>query len=266
MSWPTRPSRSGPSTPWVRDDAGGAIAIALGAVLERLALLSSTYQRYVRRSSRDYIIAAGAALIALGVIGIVRARAERCCRRVRTHGDDGHGNADDGHGPADDGHGHADVPGAAVLLLAPIVAVFCVAPPALGPYAARRAQTAVLRSHLTAATGLPPSVDGAVTLKVSDFIGRVDVGQNLAVGRYRLSGFVMPDPRAHNGEFSLTRLQIVCCAADAQTMQVPVAGISDIPAEGTWVTVVGSEIIINGYPELQAISLQRLNAPTDPYE
>jgi len=259
VSWPTRPSRSGPSTPWVRDDAGGAIAIALGAVLERLALLSSTYQRYVRRSSRDYIIAAGAALIALGVIGIVRARAERRRHPVRTHVDDGHGNADDGHG-------HAGMPGAAVLLLVPIVAVFCVAPPALGPYAASRAQTAVLRSHLTAATGLPPSVDGAVTLKVSDFIGRVDVGQNLAVGRYRLSGFVMPDPRARNGEFSLTRLQIVCCAADAQTTQVPVAGISDIPAEGTWVTVVGSEIIINGYPELQAISLQRLNAPTDPYE
>lgn len=259
MSWPARPSRSGPSTPWVRDDAGGAIAIALGAVLERLALLSSTYQRYVRRSSRDYIIAAGAALITLGVLGIVRARAERRCHPVHTHVDDGHGNADDGHG-------HAGVPGAAVLLLAPIVAVFCVAPPALGPYAASRAQTAVLRSHLTAATGLPPPVDGAVTLKVSDFIGRVDVGQNLAVGRYRLSGFVMPDPRAHNGEFSLTRLQIVCCAADAQTMQVPVAGISDIPAEGTWVTVVGSEIIINGYPELQAISMQRLNAPTDPYE
>lgn len=239
--------RTGLRAPLIREDAGAAIAIALGAVLFRQALVSDAYQRYVRRSSRDYLVAAGAVLVALGVIGVIRAHTDRGRRNAGRSGDHG-------------------VPRAALLLLAPMVAVFCVAPPALGTYAASRVQTAVLRSHLTAATELPPETAGAVTLTVSDFIGRVDVGQNLTVGRYRLTGFVMPDPKAQNGEVNLTRLQIVCCAADAQTTQVPVAGIRDTPKEGTWITVIGSETVVNGYPELQAISMQRTNSPTDPYE
>jgi uncharacterized repeat protein (TIGR03943 family) len=261
----------------LRAEAPGAIATVLGVVLLRLSLFSSVYQRYVKVSARPILIAAGSVLIILGVIGVLRVRAE--ARRVLVGGGhDGDGHHADGHhvagrhdngrhdnGRHDDEDEHHHAPTAALLLLVPVIAVFMVAPPALGSYAASRAETKLLAASLTKATDLPPAVDGVVPLTLIDFQERTSVGENLTVGKYSLIGFVAKDPGATQGEFDLTRITIVCCAADAQTTVVPVAGIGNVPPQDTWVRVVGSEIVVNRIPELTAISLQRIKPPDDPY-
>jgi uncharacterized repeat protein (TIGR03943 family) len=232
----------------LRPEAPGAIAVVLGVLLLRLSLLSSVYQRYVKVSARPLLIASGAVLITLGVVGILRARATRAEQRE-----------------ADGDHEHHHGPTAALLLLVPVVAVFTVTPPALGSYAASRAETKLLAKSLKAATDLPPAVDGVVTLTLEDYVERTSVGENLTVGHYALIGFVSKDPQATQGEFDLTRITIVCCAADAQTVVVPIAGVGDAPPLDTWIRVVGSEVVVDGIPELTATSLARIKPPDDPY-
>ena len=143
--------------------------------------------------------------------------------------------------------------------------MFLVTPPSLGAYAARRTAVRV-RSELTAAGDLPAPVRGAIPLTVTDFSDRVGYGQDLRSGRYRLVGFVVPskDPDA---SFDLTRMKIACCAADATTVQVPVVGIGDPPAEGTWLEVEGSEVVSEaGVPHLAVETYREVADPAEPYE
>jgi len=257
----------------LRRDAGAGVVVVIGAMLLRLSL-TNTYQRYVRVSSRPELIVAGVVLVALGVVDLVRSH--------RRPGGGGHAaddraaddHAADDHAAAagrsgahpEHGSGHNHVPATAILLLAPIVAVFLVTPPSLGAYAAARSAR-VVRSQLQPPTYLPAPVNGAVDLTVSDFTDRASYGQDLTVGRYRLVGFVMPPGGTDQAAFLLTRMRIACCAADAQTAQVPVVGTADVPREGTWVEVVGSEVIGDtGVPQLQVFEMRRITSPPDPYE
>jgi uncharacterized repeat protein (TIGR03943 family) len=249
----------------LRRDAGAGLAVVIGAMLLRLSL-SDIYQRYVKVSSRWELISAGAVLIALGAIDLLRGR-----RSGRQHGASGRDHrgapADHDHRGVSADHDHsAHVPAAAVLLLLPVVAVFLVAPPSLGTYAAARAAR-VARSDLRPATSLPPAVDGAVPLTIGDFDDRASFGQDLTVGRYRLIGFVMPSTAADQASFALTRMRISCCAADAQMVAVPVVGVGSVPKTGTWVEVIGSEVIgPTGGPQIEAFEMRRVASPSDPYE
>lgn len=233
----------------LRRDGGSALVIVVGAMLLRLAL-TSTYQRYVKPSYRPELLAAALVLIALGVLGLARSLRSASARVE----------------PADAGdHEHAGhTPAVALLLLLPVVAVFLVTPPPLGVYAAERSKRVSDQLHPPAA--LPPAVDGAVPLSVAELVDRVSVGQDLTSGTYRLRGFVTSTPGGEDAAYHLTRLQIVCCAADAQSVSIAVVGDAGSHLAGDWLEVTGSEVVRDdGTPALQVQSVTGIPEPNDPY-
>jgi hypothetical protein len=92
------------------------LLVLVGGAVLRLSL-SGSYTNYVKQSMGIWLNLAGAALVALGVWTAVRA--------FRAHRTEATAEVDD------DGHGHGRTR-AAWLLLLPVVAIFVVAPPALG--------------------------------------------------------------------------------------------------------------------------------------
>jgi uncharacterized repeat protein (TIGR03943 family) len=203
------------------------LLLLVGAGLLRVALFTDLYLRYVKQGMRPLLIASGALLVLL-----VAAEAVSCALRRE---DDGHGGEEEEHAH---GHSHhaSGTPRAAWLLLPPALSLLLWAPPALGAYtAARQPAQPVTRTSdfdpLPATSPLP--------LTLSDFTRRVQQDDTQAIkGRVvRLTGFVTPGGR--DGDWSLNRIIISCCAADAQTVKVRVRGPHTPPAD-TWVTVTGT--------------------------
>ena len=122
-----------------------------------------------------------------------------------------------------------------------MLAIFAIAPPALGVFTASRA---------AARPAPPPSVDDSdplppgsqpVPMRLGQFMNRSFDTQTggpatLAGRRLQLTGFATS---TRNGTWYLNRLQISCCAADAITLQIIILG-TPAPPTGTWVTVTGT--------------------------
>jgi len=110
-----------------------------------------------------------------------------------------------------------------------------------------------------------------VTLTIYDYMIRAvwGHGQGLTGRTIALTGFATPGPP---GSWSLTRLHISCCAADAWAYSVTIHGPSPAPADGTWVTVTGRYVPLGGpatldsVPVMAAVDVQTISAPTQPYE
>ncbi|WP_052316836.1 TIGR03943 family putative permease subunit [Streptosporangium roseum] len=188
---------------------------------------------------------------------------DRGRERVRHPRDQGHGNGHD--------HAHGG-PRVAWLMCLPVFAIFMIAPPALGSFAAARSETPPPRDQaLTAFT--PLSGDGPVDMPVGEFIGRAwdDDSRSLTGRAVRLTGFVVPSKK--KGQWYVTRMQIACCAADAFPLKVAVKGIQAPPPD-TWVEVTGTWIpqtfgkMPNGvvYPQLSGTDLVKVDTPDEPYE
>ncbi|WP_371781800.1 TIGR03943 family putative permease subunit [Streptosporangium subroseum] len=171
------------------------------------------------------------------------------------------------------GHDHAHGgPRIAWLMCLPVFAIFLIAPPALGSFAASRDDTPAPRSQVISAF-TPLTGDGAVDMPISEFIGRAwdDDKKSLTDREVRLTGFVVPAKK--KGQWYVTRMQIACCAADAFPLKVAVKGIEPPPTD-TWVEVTGTWIpqtfgkMPNGviYPQLSGRSLAKVAAPDEPYE
>lgn len=228
--------------------AGTLIAL-VGAVVLRLTL-SGAYLRYVQGGMRPWLLAAGAALVALGAVTVVRA-----FRALRTPGTD-----------AGDEDEH-DRPREGWLLLAPIAVLLLVAPPALGSFGVDRSAPVNVRSGGGEFKPLPRS-DGPVAMSLLEYGQRAfDAdGRTLRDATVQLTGFVARGGNATS--FRLARYQIACCAADAAAMVVRIVGVSGRPpATDEWVTVTGRYHPARGEtPELTASTVQQVAAPEDPYE
>jgi uncharacterized repeat protein (TIGR03943 family) len=246
--------------------AGGTISILAGTVLLRLTL-TGTYTRYVRPGMGPWLAVAGALVIVLGVVTLVRA-----LRTARTAGSvDDPGPGGGGDHARDDGHGHDHGGHAAAvgwLLLAPVAALLLVAPPTLGSYGVDRGAAVDVRSG---AGGLDP-VDPSgrpVPMTLLEFSQRAfdHDGESFAGATLELTGFVAADDGEGDG-FRLARYQIACCAADAAPVVVRVVGTHGAPpANDRWVTVTGSfQAGGTEIPELAATSVVEIAAPDDPYE
>jgi uncharacterized repeat protein (TIGR03943 family) len=240
----------------VRREAQNILLLLVGGALLKITL-NGTYLRYVKPSVQPWVLSAGVVMVALAAIAIITdIRAPRPIARP------------------DDPHGHAHAARSPWLLLLPVLAIFLIAPPALGA-------DSVLRSDGRAAAGpvaqqgssaFPPlPATAVVPLDLSEFITRAvwDGSHSLTGRTVALTGFIVQD----HGSTYVARLVITCCAADATPMKVELAAGSAaalpddqwIVAEG--VLVPGSATAANEYtPTLKLHGVTQIAQPADPYE
>ncbi|QBI54664.1 TIGR03943 family putative permease subunit [Streptomonospora litoralis] len=249
--------------------AQGVVLVLLGAAALSSTVFTDLYLNYVQPGFRYFLVAAGAVLIALGAAVVAG--------EVRAYLGGGAGGKDTSPepGPGCDGdHGHG-APRVAWLLLLPVVAVFVVAPPALGAYTAGSAETAAPPRAEGSESRLDPLAEpgasGPVEMEIQEFINRAWTDEERAMeGRtIRLTGFAVPNTEGEG--WYLARLQMACCAADAIVNRVLVTN-RPAPAEDSWWRVEGTWQPPQG--ELQSVRNHRFDIetmdavenPPDPYE
>jgi uncharacterized repeat protein (TIGR03943 family) len=217
----------------------GYLLLLFGGAVLRLGF-SDLLLRYVKPASRPWIVLAGADLLVLAVAHLLQAR------RGRIQDDRGTGTA--------------------WLLIAPVVAIVVIAPPALGSFSANRApaiaDTQVHREFPALRDSSPHR------LRMLDFTARVlwDAGRTVSAQDIQLTGFVL---KQRPDGFVLARLVISCCAADARPVEVVVRSDRH-PAADSWLTATGR---YDGtirqqrtFPVLHAESIQPVKQPTNPYD
>ncbi|CAM4302331.1 TIGR03943 family protein [Nocardiopsis rhodophaea] len=249
--------------------AQGLVLVLLGAAALSSTVVSDLYLNYVQAYFRPFLAASGAVLVLLGVwvvVAEVRAAA-------RTHGD---------HGPIpseDDAHDHCNAPGVSWLLLAPVVAVFVIAPPALGSFTASqssspeptapRADSDDSGRYDDALAETDPATPAK--LELQEFVLRAwtDEEREMAGRPIELTGFVVPNEQGEG--WYLARLQMACCAADAVVNRVLITN-TEAPEKDSWWTVRGTWVEPEG--ELQSVrdhrfsvdTMTEVDNPPDPYE
>ena len=241
----------------VTEEVGSATVLLVGALLVRL-YAGGAFARYVRVGMGPWLLVAGILLALLGLAGVVRAL-------VRPQGT----STVDGDGPAGDhgDHGHHDH-GERVgwLLLAPVVALLMVAPPALGSFGVDRSTAVAISSGGRTFASLPDGATVPMTLLEFDERAADHDGSSFGTAQVRLTGFVA-DTGDGNG-FRLARYQIACCAADAVAAIARVVGVTgDAPGRDTWLIATGTyRHSADAVPELVVSSLTVIPPPVDPYE
>lgn len=239
---------------------GGTAVLLVGAMLVRLAL-SGAYLKYVRAGMGPFLLVAGVLLVCLGLVAVVRAL------RGTPDGADGPDGPD---GPDHTSEDHHHVGGDRVgwLLIAPVVALLLVTPPALGSYAVDRSAMVTVAGG-TAVFDPLPSAAAPRAMPLFEVRERAldRGGASFAGGSVSLTGFVA---RERDGQgFRLARYQIACCAADAVSAVVRVVAAQGSPPPlESWVTVSGRfrALGADGVPELVADSVTPVPTPLDPYE
>ena len=231
------------------EDARATTVLLVGALMIRLAV-GGAYAKYVRTGMGPLLLIAGLLLAGLGLFGVVRALRHR-------------GQA---ASPVEDAHGHRHNERIGWLLLAPVLALLLVTPPALGSFGVARSTGVSVTSGGKVFAPLPPGRTVPMTLLEFDERVADHHGTSLGTTQVRLTGFVTPSSDAQG--FRIARYQIACCAADAVASVVRVTGTSGSrPARDQWVTVTGTfNRAADGVPELRAVSLAEISTPVDPYE
>ncbi|MGH3565491.1 MAG: TIGR03943 family putative permease subunit [Pseudonocardia sp.] len=232
----------------MRRETQHVLLVLLGGALLRIAA-DDTYLRYVRPSHRWLLLAAGAVIVGLAVVALVR--------DLRSP-----------PGPAPHDHTSAErhIPW---LLLAPVLVIALVAPPALGADAVSRAGTRnAVVDDADVFAPLPPGP--APELAVAEFVQRAvwDSASSLDGREVTLVGFTV----RRGAATELARMTIACCAADARPHRVRLDGDLGDLAPDTWIQVrgtvaPGSAIAATGYvPAMTVAALAVVPAPPDPYE
>jgi uncharacterized repeat protein (TIGR03943 family) len=223
----------------VRRDTQHVLLVLLGGALLRIAA-DDTYLRYVRPSHRWLLLAAGAVIVVLAIVGLLRDRAGA---------------------PAHEHGGHAPW-----LLLAPVLVIALVAPPALGADAVGRSGAGNAVQESDVFEPLPPGAE----LSVAEFVQRAlwDTTGSLDGREVVLTGFAV----RRGAAVELARMTIACCAADARPNRVRLVGDIGDPAADTWLQVrgvlqAGSATAATGHvPTLTVTAATPVPAPPDPYE
>ncbi|MGQ0719416.1 MAG: TIGR03943 family putative permease subunit [Pseudonocardiales bacterium] len=235
----------------MRRETQNVLLVLVGGALLKIAW-NGSYLRYVKPSLLPFLVAAGVVILALGLIAIVAD--VRAARDHANHVD------------------HPDHAGRSPwLLLLPVLAIFLVAPPALGAdTVSRSAPVAPQRTSVD----FPPLPAGpAPALRMSDFVTRAvwDDAGTLNGRQVRLVGFVVHGDRDTT---YLGRLVIACCAADATPLKVRLegrSGLASLPQDG-WFEVRGQLVPGSAKsntrytPTLTVSDLRPVPAPTEPYE
>nr|WP_205862435.1 TIGR03943 family protein [Planosporangium thailandense] len=227
------------------------VLLLIGAAVLR-ASAGDLYLRYVKPGLRPLLVLGGVLLVVTAAMSL--------WHDLRSRTDDG----------APGGHAHTHGSRVAWLLIAPVLGILLIAPPALGSYAATHDGSVV-----QVPTVLRPLPAGdPVHLRISDYAGRAAYahGAGLTGHLIRLTGFVYTDGQ---GRPYLARMVLTCCAADAGPVKVGLGG--QLPAgltPDTWVEVTGRydpttrTDAINGavIPYLDVTAVRRIATPHDTYE
>lgn len=240
------------------------LLLLLGGALVKIAV-TGDYLRYVKGSQLPWIVGAGVVIVALAAVAIVRdVRTPAGAREHDQPDSTEHEHAEHEHAE----HEHQHRARSAWLILAPVLAVLLVAPPALGADSVLRAR----QNYQPADTDFGPLPGGdVVSLSMTDFVTRAGWDESGALeGRtVRLTGFVVPTQEGPH----LARMVINCCAADAFALRAELTGgQADLLPADTWVEVTGR--LVPGadrhdrdyVPELAVRSLREIPQPADPYE
>jgi uncharacterized repeat protein (TIGR03943 family) len=239
----------------MRRETQNILLVLLGGALLKISF-TGTYLRYVKPSHQWLLITAGAIMVGLAAVSIARDLINARQAEVAGH----------------EGHRHSST--SAWLLLLPVLAVFLVAPPALG---ASSVQGAGSTNRASAAqedgTALFPPLQAGdvVAVPLSDFASRAawDRGNSLNDRAVKLTGFVV-----HDGAASyVARLVIACCAADAFPVKVKLDSpqVTALP-DDTWVEAVvtvepGTATRENEFvPSATVGDVRQIPQPEDPYE
>lgn len=212
---------------------------------------------------------------------------------------------------AADAHGHDHANSKAPwLILLPVLVLLLVAPPALGADAvARNASSQALSGQVVAAQPAsdPTAKDGAgggggykfndgsgsaedstgsrrtehfpalqgtdPAITIKEFVLRAlyDADNSVEGVPVTVTGFVAPAGAGYSDGYTIARMVISCCAADANPMQLHVAGDAPFPSD-TWVDAVVTVVpntatMDNGYvPTVTLTSATPVDQPDDPYE
>ncbi|GIH23626.1 TIGR03943 family protein [Acrocarpospora phusangensis] len=239
------------------------ILFLLGGAVLRITMLSTTYLNYVKPGFRPFLIAAGAVVFVLGVIGVIQ-------EWRGAAGPDHAADSSNHH----EGHDHGHAPRVAWLLVLPVFAIFLISPPALGAFSAKSEEATAQMpvAALDAYSALPA---GKVTeMTLGEFIGRAwgDSSMSLTGRQVKLTGFVVKSVKKKD-RWYVARIQIACCAADGIALKVAVLGQA-MPEEDSWVEVIGTwrepksgkTPVGMVAPELDAVSVAKIPAPVEPYE
>ena len=276
----------------MKREVQAVLLVLVGGAVLRISI-GDEFLRYVKEGMRPWLLVSGGLLVVLGVmllVDVLRAARHDAHAEEHHHAASADDDPDAAHIMApdlddvdafadavpgdDDGHGHAHGgPRSAWLLLLPVLAIFLVAPPALGAYTAEREGQAVLAPATPEAPPLPAG--DPVSLSLADYASRAvwDDGRTLAGRTVKMTGFATPDG---DGGWWLTRLQLTCCAADAIATKIkpvprPGGVVEPLPADA-WVTVIGQWVPGGGtqsekaIPWVQVDTLARVPAPKNPYE
>jgi uncharacterized repeat protein (TIGR03943 family) len=241
----------------VKRETQNILLLLLGGALIKIAV-NGDYLRYVKPAQQPWIIAGGAVMVLLGAVAIVRDLRAARAKAAPDH---------------EESHDHAHSARPAWLLLVPVLAVFLVAPPALGADSVIRTEARVPASAAAAnAAAFPPLPAGnVVPLAVNEFVSRAgwDAAGTLNGRTVSLTGFVVHT----DGGTLLARLVISCCAADAFPVTVRLRdGAADHLPGDAWIRVTGQVVPgtatkANSYtPDLTPASVVSVPAPKDPYE
>ncbi len=234
----------------MRRETQHVLLLLLGGALLRIAA-DDTFLRYVRPSHRWLLLAAGAVMVLLAAIALVR---DLRGARVGSHHD---------HSVAER---HAPW-----LLLVPVLVIALVAPPALGADSVTRVgNSPAVLPDADVFTPLPPG--GAPDLPVMEFVQRAmfDKAGTLDGRDVTLTGFAV----RRGAAVELARLTISCCAADARAARVRLQGgpALDGFAQDTWLRVRGTLVPGSATPAEHYVpamvvrSVEPAAAPSDPYE
>jgi len=247
----------------VRRETQNVLLVLLGGAMLKIAV-NGQYLRYVKPWIHPWLIAAGVMTVLLAVVGIAR---DIQAASARAHGAE--------RDVAGAGHEHEHSSRSPWLLLLPVLAIFLIAPPALGADKVARSggRSAVAQQGPAGGAAFEqlPAED-APLLKIGDAVTRAvwDNSGTLDGRQIRLVGFIVHMP---DGSVDLARLVITCCAADAAPVKVRLQGDGvNTYQPDTWLEARG-EIVThsateaNAYvPSFEITSLTEVPAPPDPYE
>ncbi|WP_409330270.1 TIGR03943 family putative permease subunit [Trujillonella humicola] len=247
-----------------------AVLLLLGGYVLQVAL-TDAHLAYVQGAFRPFLLIAAVVLLAVALLGLLRVWRQRSTADDDPEGED---HTPDGHDHDDDEHGHAHgAPRVAWLLVAPVVVLALVAPPALGSFTVARQTTPAEVPTGAVADSLGPDDEGQDhrTLPLVQYRWRAlhDDVSPLEGRQVRLTGFVVP---REGGGWYVARIRISCCAADAVGVTVVVDGPQGDLVPDQWVEVVGTWAppVTHpslGFPEavIAPVDVRPIETPADPY-
>jgi uncharacterized repeat protein (TIGR03943 family) len=254
----------------VNRQAQGVVMLLLGGAILK-ASLTDMYLRYVKAGLQPFLIAAGALLVIAAAMTLWYDLRHDTTHDTETETPDDPHDDDHGHGHGH-GHGAHREPRVGWLLIAPVLGLLLVAPPALGSYAAGQSGTALSSQQVSDFAPLPDGDPALISLL--DYAIRADFDKGLSIGdrQVQVTGFLSDGP---DGSQLLTRMILSCCAADGRPIKVGMAGNvpTGLPSD-SWVQITGrysaqtGQDPINGesIPFIEVLQWQPVEAPADPYE